>query len=241
IGAAGNTSADAAAWGYPVFILSSATPDKWYALYRGIYLFDTSGLPDDAPITAATLSIRGRSLLDQFVPPINADINVYASAPASDTALVNGDYDSLGAVAFSTAIPYGSISIVGYNDFILNASGIAAIDKTGVSKFGARNANYDVSGNPPAWQGSKQIQIAAYFTEQGAGFKPMLVVTYTVETAYNTMVGNPTSWVWEKCDYGASEQCPVGSELSWAWKAPTSGGPDKTPQGSPTSFSWGSE
>lgn len=61
------------------------------------------------------------------------------------------------------------------------------------------------------------------------------------ETAYNTMVGSPTSWMWEKCDYGAAEKCPVGSEPSWAWQAPTSEGPNKTPQGGPTSFIWATE
>ncbi len=61
------------------------------------------------------------------------------------------------------------------------------------------------------------------------------------ETAYNTKVGSPTSWLWEKCDYGSAEKCPVGSEPSWAWQAPTSEGPNKTPQGGPPSFIWGSE
>jgi len=61
------------------------------------------------------------------------------------------------------------------------------------------------------------------------------------ETAYDTMVGLPTSWLWRKCDYDGAEKCPVGAEISWAWQAPTSGGGSKTPQGGPTSFSWGNE
>lgn len=69
------------------------------------------------------------------------------------------------------------------------------------------------------------------------------VVDYTpvTETAYDTMVGGPISWNWQKCDYGGAEQCPVGSETGWVWQAPASGGQNKTPQGGPTSFSWGSE
>lgn len=61
------------------------------------------------------------------------------------------------------------------------------------------------------------------------------------ETAYNTKVGSPTSWGFEKCDYGGAEKCPVGSETSWIFQAPTSEGPNKTPQGGPLSFIWGSE
>lgn len=61
------------------------------------------------------------------------------------------------------------------------------------------------------------------------------------ETAYNTKVGSPTSWMWKKCGYGGAEKCPVGSVPNWAWQAPTSGGPSKTPQGGSLSFIWGSE
>ena len=68
--------------------------------------------------------------------------------------------------------------------------------------------------------------------------------TYTEEageTAYDTKVGSPTSWGWEKCDYGGAEQCPVGSQLGSNWQAPIAEGPSKTPQGGPPSFIWGSE
>jgi len=67
------------------------------------------------------------------------------------------------------------------------------------------------------------------------------VTTPAAPTAYYTMVGLPTSWIWDRLPYGGTEKCPVGSETSWVWKAPTSGGPEKTIQGAPTSFSWGSE
>ena len=37
-----------------------------------------------------------------------------------------------------------------YNDFTLNATGISNVSKTGVSKFGLRNPEYDVANSAPA-------------------------------------------------------------------------------------------
>jgi len=79
---------------------------------------------------------------------------------------------------FSDAITYGAFA-VGYNDFVLNAAGLAAISLTGVSEFGIRNANYDVPDLAPAWgSGNAETYLLAYASEQGEGFKPKLVITY---------------------------------------------------------------
>ena len=42
-----------------ITLASHGTTNEWYILRRGIVLFDTSSLPDDAVITSATLSLRG--------------------------------------------------------------------------------------------------------------------------------------------------------------------------------------
>ena len=157
-------------------ILSGSESNRWDDLTRAILLFDSSDLPDDATISAATLSLYGSSKVDFL--SITPDLNVYSSNPASNTALAAGDFDSLGSTAFATAITYASFSATGYNDFTLNSSGIAAISKTGVSKFGVRNANYDAAGTPPTWSSTTYSRLYGYFAEQGSGYKPKLVVTY---------------------------------------------------------------
>lgn len=167
-----------------VRIASTTTTDKWANLNRGIFLFDSSGLPDAAIISAATLSLYGNTKYDNgsFAP----NINIYSSAPASNVALAAGDFDSLGSTAFcDTPITYANWIYASpfWNDFALNATGLAAIDKTGVSKFGARNANYDVAATSPTWAYAKECQIGCYFSEKGTGYKPKLVVTYTVPAA----------------------------------------------------------
>lgn len=178
----GTNADDTVATSWVTRMQSAGVDGLWNGYFRGLFLFDTSGLNDTATITAATLSIRGQSKSDNL--SVTPDINIYSSNPASNTAVAAGDYDSLGSTAFSTAITYANwLTSATFNDFALNASGLAAIPVDGVAKFGARNANYDVSGTPPTWSSSKVSEIKCYNSEQGAGYKPKLVVTYTVPTA----------------------------------------------------------
>lgn len=182
VSAAGTSATDSGTNGRAAYFYSSPSSSLWTYMFRSIYVFDTSGLPDAAVISAATLSLYGQGKLDEGNRA--PDLNIYSSAPASNTALVAGDFDSIGPlgaeVAFSTAITYAGFSTAGYNDFALNANGIATISKTVVSKFGARNANYDVANSSPSWITSKESYFNVYFSEKGNGFKPKLVVTYTV-------------------------------------------------------------
>lgn len=178
---AGNDSSGSGASSYPVYIGASTTLDQWNTLLRGIYLFDASGLPDAAVVSSATLSLYGVSKSDEF--PITPNINIYASTPASPTALVDADYGRTGGAnptPFSdTPKTYADWSTGAYNDFDLNASGIAAISTTTVSKFSARNANYDAAGSAPLTWGSGKISfLEAYNSEQGTGFKPKLTLIY---------------------------------------------------------------
>ncbi|GAH79199.1 unnamed protein product, partial [marine sediment metagenome] len=163
----GNDADDSDASEYIVWIQSKSTTDKWDDLRRGIYLFDTNSIPDDVTIVSATFSVRGSAKGDNFSPAIAPNINVYSSNPASNTSSVAGDFNSLGSTAFcDTPITYASWSTTGYNNFALNSSGLAAIDKTGVTKLGLRNANYDVTGNSPTWSASGAAYLSGYFADQ---------------------------------------------------------------------------
>lgn len=186
VAAAGTHSYDSVAQANSICIRADSVTNKWNQNTRGIFLFDTSGLPDNANISAATLSIYGSNKTDALT--ITPDVNVYSSNPASNTALVPGDYACLGSTAFSSATTYANWSTTGYNDFALNSSGIAQISKTGVSKFGLRNANYDASGTAPAWSdsGLPMSTLQNYYTEQGTNYKPKLVVTYTAGVTEKT-------------------------------------------------------
>ena len=153
--------------------------NRWRHLFRALFLFDTSALDDTAVISSATLSLYGKAKADGLSSA--PDINIYSSTPASNTALAVGDYDQVGATAFSTPISYANWKIADpfWNDFALNADGLAAITKTGVSKFSAREVTHDVGGTAPPWVNVATSYLQGYASEQGAGYKPKLVVTYT--------------------------------------------------------------
>ncbi len=160
--------------------------DKWYELSRSIFLFDTSSLPDGAVITSATLSLYGSyknndvgyygSSMDE------GSVNIYSASPAGNSALVAGDFDSIGSTNFSTSIHYDNWNTSGYNIFVLNADGLANISTTGITGFGTMG-NYDATGTlPPYYSNQEQYaRIGAYTAEQGENYAPKLVVTYNYE------------------------------------------------------------
>lgn len=100
---------------------------------RGFFLFDTSSLTSGVTVSSATFSLHtvsGASSPDAEVDPVY----VVSSSPASNTSLSTADYDQRGAVSLGGTLTYSADA---YIDSTLNASGIANISKTGVSKFAA--------------------------------------------------------------------------------------------------------
>ena len=183
----GNQFQDDSASGWACAIESDTTTDRWRSLMRSIFLFDTSAIGSDT-IDSATLSLAGASKSDGL--SITPDINIYSSAPASDTAIVAGDFDSLGSTAFSTPVSYANWNTDGtYSDFALNASGLSNINGSGISKFGARNASYDVAGSPPTWSSNQFSRLNAYFADQtGTTNDPKLVIEHTAVSTFTPSV-----------------------------------------------------
>lgn len=175
VGAAGDGSDDTNTSHIAIRIRSNAS--NWSQLYRSAYLYDTSSIGTDN-IDDATISFRGTGKSDGL--GITPNVAVCSSAPASNTALVAGDYDSLGTTDFATRITYSGWSTTGYNDFTLNAAGEAAIDKGGVSKFGVRNGQYDLDNSEPTWTANLTSDINCYGADQGGTANdPKLVVNHT--------------------------------------------------------------
>src|SRR3989344_4566684 len=90
------------------------------------------------------------------------------------------DYTTLGTTALATAISYTNWSISDYNDFTLNSSGLAQISKTGISKFGMREASYDVANTQPTWGSGQEFSVSGRFADKaGTSEDPKLVVTHS--------------------------------------------------------------
>ena len=188
-GGVGTYSLDTEAVGSIIKMTSSAT-SGFESLRRSIYLFNTSALTSGASISAAVMSLYGSAKTDGFGCTPNIDI--YTSAPASNTALAAGDYDSLGSTSQTgTPITYSGWSTAGYNDFTFDATGRGNISKTDISKFGARNENRDVANSSPTWGSSLASGLSGYTADQtGTANDPKLVVTYTKPESYIIIAKN---------------------------------------------------
>lgn len=156
------------------------TPGTWDWLVRSITLFDTSALTASATISAGVLSVSGYSKSNDDLASPNIDI--YTSTPASNTTVADSDFAQIGSVSQTGApISYSGFSTVAYNDFTFNSTGRGNVSKTGVSKFGLRNSNYDVAATPPPNLSIGQSYLTFYASDYaGTSSDPKLVVTYTL-------------------------------------------------------------
>lgn len=150
-----------------------------YYIMRGFWSFDTSAIGTDS-ISSATFSIyvTGTSNDDNdgqdYMSIIESDPFV------SDTAIGAGDYDACGATNNPTELidtgerkDITSISTTAYLDFSLNATGIAAINKSGITYLCGREG-HDIEDAPISPTGLNRV--IADFSE--GTFKPKLVIEH---------------------------------------------------------------
>lgn len=139
-------------------LFSGPASNEWREMNRGVFLFDTSSITAANNVDSATFSLFGTAKEDNF----SQSISLVSSSPTSNTGLVSGDHEiaKWGSTKFATDITIASYSTSAYNDFVLNASGIANISKAGVSKFGVRLSG-DVDDSEPTWAASTNVKATA--------------------------------------------------------------------------------
>lgn len=175
---AGNTANDSGTGAGSNFtLIRKTTGSNWVDFVRGICLFDTSSLPDNATISSASLSF----FVASSELTINQSIRIVTTTPASDTAIVASDYANFGTVAQANDIGISSLAISSYNPFTFNATGLGNISKTGVSKFGAR-IDSDADNSEPAASAGQACAMEISLADAGSN-KPKLTVNYSVENA----------------------------------------------------------
>ena len=178
-----------------LFVRNQNTSGTYFDLIRVAVFFDTSALPDADTISAATLSLY-------VISKTNTDddgtdyVSIVESTVSSDTALATTDFDLLGAptdpteaVATGDRLDISSVTVSAYNDWDFNATGIAMISKTGISKFAVREG-HDIENETPAITTNNELQIQnSEFA--GSTQDPKLVVTHssTTNTTLTASVG----------------------------------------------------
>jgi len=151
----------------------SSSTDVWDEIRRSIYTLDTSALTSGATVSAAVFSLYGTAKNDNM----SDSVGVVGSTPASDNALVNADYGQVGATLYAPVMTVAAVSTSAYNDFTFNATGRAAISKTGITKLGLRG-EMDRS-DTPSWSNTYSTARFEYADETGTDKDPKLVITYT--------------------------------------------------------------
>ena len=167
----------------------SSSTDNFGAIYRGIYLFDTSSIPNTDSVDSATMSLFGntQSNTASHASPEN-DVTIVVTAPASDTTLAASDFNIASWTMTqqnSTDIAYASWSLIAYNDFALNATGIGNISKTGITKFGATFAGDRTGTCVGCVAGGTGFLTAINADLAGTSSDPKLVVEHAAVTATN--------------------------------------------------------
>lgn len=156
---------------------------NWVHTQRGFYLFDTSTLPSNAIITGGDITFTCQTKsLDNF----SDSFVLVASTPASDSAIVAGDFDQYGTTRLATDIALSTITNGNPFTFNLNGQGISAINKEGISKF-ALLSKADCDNSQPVGTGDGRTQCSVYNSENATG-KPTLTVRYTLTTGYSYLM-----------------------------------------------------
>jgi len=143
-------------------------------LYRSVFLFDTSIIGSNSVIDAATFYIYRTSR--SYSSGIDEKTGLYKAStrynteldPSHDYTRIYSTYEC-GVTSWTGTDAYASISFASY--------ALDYINKTGISKFGVRNAYHDADNHTPPTP--KYIGYRCYFSEKGSGYKPKLTVMYT--------------------------------------------------------------
>lgn len=143
--------------------------------------FDTSALTSGATISSAVLSLFGTSLY--YSNPSSSSAVIVAFAPSANNNLVTSDFGTYSYTSFAS-IALSSLSQSAYNDFTLDANGIANISKTGISRFGCI---FEVDRAITTITGVDNLFNFKPADTSGTSNDPKLVITYTLGGDTNAM------------------------------------------------------
>ena len=190
VGGAGTDANDSTSPTSAVVIRGGTDTDRYSRLQRNITMFDTSAIGSGSTINSAVISFYISGLANNMSgeASVNSVMVLVSSAPASNTALVSGDFDSLGSTDFGRSDKQDALSTETYEDITLNASGLANISKTGISKFGLKYGwDFDATATGLTWSNTVQ-GIEVYYNEQGSTKRPRLVINYSTGIEYDLPV-----------------------------------------------------
>ena len=107
-------------------------------IYRGYIPINTTSLDDAAILLTANLRITPNTVATGSGA---SGIDLVSSTQVSPTALTATDYAAIGSVKYATEVATTSLSNNILYDWPMNATGLAAVNKTGYTQLGLRYKN----------------------------------------------------------------------------------------------------
>ncbi len=150
-----------------------AGDDKKDRQYRSILSFDTSSIPNGAAILSATLQLRRSGLKggNPFQDQGQCLVDIRTGGFGGSTGLVSGDFEAAPSAAVVTSLS-NAPSNGDFSEGGLNAAGLVAINKTGVTQF---RVYFEFGDND---DGSDDYIKYSGGEDASPGNRPTLVVLY---------------------------------------------------------------
>jgi hypothetical protein len=158
-------------------IYATTTTNEFFNFCRCIYGFDTSAM-GPSTIDDATASFVGNDYVESLG---RFNIALTASTPASNTALVAADYQTVAFTAFATALIVGTNWNIGsYSNFTLNSTGEDYIETGGVTNLACLSDWDRANSFGGSWASEQVTHQGSLLSENsGTSTDPKLVVNYT--------------------------------------------------------------
>lgn len=160
--------------------------DEFDLINIAVFNFDTSDIPDSHGVDSGIFSTVYTGALDQC--GLDSDLGVTEATTATDNDLATSDFQNTitnHTTRFATDLDATDVTAngVAYTDYILNASGVANITVTGVSKF-ANRVDLDIDDSDACKQNpalERNIRMAMdYADTSGLVTDPKLNATTSV-------------------------------------------------------------
>lgn len=163
-----------------VQLTASTTTDLYKTIRRSAFYFNTSFLTSNATIVSSTFYVYfTNNVVDNAT--FDQKICLTGATSTSDTNFIDADYvlQTPFSDRYSSDLDVGSAAKSRYNLFSLNATGLANIQKTGLTKIGMK-LNSDADNSAPTWTSAGDTYAYGYYASRtGVTQDPKLVIEYT--------------------------------------------------------------